>query len=120
MSKNTCDHRDFLPLYKALHKNRFSSNKSFTCSCGKEIEYEFFGSEEVKNNLFLRLFSWFLWMTPAIATIIIAALMGFQCPIVFLYALIFVIVYHFAGMYYIVTSPTLVLKEKKKGFFRGK
>ncbi|MDA9129230.1 hypothetical protein N9J72_02015 [Candidatus Gracilibacteria bacterium] len=117
MSKNTCDHRDFPTLYKALNKGRITDNKSFECTCGKTVNYEFYGSEIVKNDTFLSGFSAFLWVAPALFMIVICLFIGLHTPIVFLYAIAFVIVYHFAGMYYVTQHPMLILTEEKRGFF---
>ena len=47
MANNACDHKEFLPLYKALNANRFKKEKTFVCSCGKTLHYDFFGSKEI-------------------------------------------------------------------------
>ena len=119
MTKKVCNHKEFWPLYKALNAGRFEKEKTFVCKCGKTVHYDFFGNEEIRKSWFLSAFSAFLWSAPAIAAILISAMIGWLCPVVFLYAVIFVVAYHFVGMYYVIKSPMLQVHEEKKSLFKG-
>lgn len=118
---NQTPEKKFWPLYKAIHQYRFSKNAVYTDpDTGKQYTLHYIGMEEIRQSPILLSFNGFLWMCPAFFAIFIAVLLGTFYPITYLWAIVFVIAYHFAGMYYIIKGPMLELVPVKKSLFSRK
>lgn len=114
--------KPFWPLYWAIHKYRFKKETLYTDKeTGKQYELHYFGMQEIRNNIFLSVFNGLLWIFPAITTILFVLMLLPVYPMIVVYGILFMIAYHFAGMYYVIKGPMLELRPvKKKGFFRRK
>lgn len=113
---------DYWSIYKALNFKRFSTNREYVDKkTWKKMTYEFIGHDILKSSMFMQLFSGILWMSPVIVIIMVASCYALEYPAAYFYAILIIIAYHFAAMYYIIRGPYLVISEvKKKGIFSRK
>lgn len=113
---------DYWSAYRALNFKRFSQNREYVDkNTGKNMSYEFIGREILKNSAFMQLFSAILWLSPVLVVFMMATSYVLQNPMSYFYAILVIIAYHFAAMYYMIRGPYLVISEvKKKGIFSRK
>lgn len=112
---------DYWSIYKAINFKRFSSDRTYIdAKTGKEMEYHFVNADIIKNSIFMQVFSWIMWMSPAFLIVVISALyMPINHYSMFI-GILFLIAYHFAAMYYVIRGPYLEVKAVKKWLFSRK
>jgi len=113
---------DYWSVYMAVNLKRLSHNREYVDKkSGKKMTYEFIGNESMKNSLFMQVFSAILWLSPVLVIFMVSLCYTLTNPMAYFYAILVIIAYHFAAMYYIIRGPFLKISEvKKKGIFSRK
>ncbi len=111
MKDKACHPQSFWDIYKAINFNR---GKSFDCSwCDGKCKLKW---KKQDKSFGARVLSWFLWMSPAIILIALVATQNMSA----LHAIILIIAFHFAAMYFIINSWRLIIKQVKTGKSKSK
>lgn len=113
MKKVKCDHIDFWSMYKIINFRRYSM-KGKCSRCGEKISLKYLWHDALSKNIWVRLFAWILWMSPAFLIITIAFVLApIFGPIIYVFAIIDVVIFHFWAMYYIVKWGLVEVQVRK-------
>ena len=112
MKNIKCNHKNFWEIYKLINFNRVFSDKDwrkFKCSnCWKKCVMKWKWYKKMKKSYIKSMFTYFLWLFPAIILIYLTAIFVIN----YLCAILLIIFYHLGAMYYIINSDRLKINEK--------
>lgn len=102
MKDKACHTQSFWDIYKAIN---FKQTKRFDCSwCGEPLKIKW---RKQDKSLSWRICSGFMWMSPAIALILLVVTGNMSA----LHAILLIILFHFAAMYFLINSGRLIIKN---------
>lgn len=102
MKKTTVPHPWFWYIYRLINFSHSFNATHRDREKNIEITLKLRGQKKLRKNPFLRAISWALWLSPALLVIILAFIFPILTPWNYIFAIIWVTVYHFAAMYYII------------------
>ena len=112
MKKQKCFHDDFWTVYKMINFSHSFNTEKKCPNCNKKIAVKLKGYKKVENTPMMHLLSGIFWMMPVFFILALASLYMDAFPYNYIWAVIALIAYHFAAMYYIIKGPFLKVKVK--------
>ena len=112
MKIKNCKHNSFWEIYKVINFNKTFSAKNwveFKCNnCNKKCIVKWKWYKKIMQNNVKRVFTYFLWLLPAIILIVLVANWNMN----YLIAIWLITIFHFVSMIYIINSDRLKITKK--------
>lgn len=112
VKKEKCCHDDFWTVYKMINFSHSFDTQQTCEACGKKISVKLRGYKKSQNTPMMHILSAVFWMAPVFFILAVASYYMESFPLNYIIAILMLIVYHFAAMYYIIKGPFLKVKIK--------
>lgn len=102
LKNNKCCHNDFWTVYKMINFSHSFDTQKKCETCGKKISVHLRGYKKTQNTPMMHLLSGVFWMMPVFFILAVASYYMEAFPLNYIVAILMLILYHFAAMYYII------------------
>lgn len=113
MKVKNCNHDSFWQLYRVINFSRFSNLDNgikYKCDkCGAKCTLKWKWYMKMEENIMKKMATYLLWLSPGIILIFLVATLRLN----YLVAILLIIIYHFAAMYYVINSGKLKIKVRE-------